>query len=333
MISLCLIFLWAHSLLVLCLLIFSSYYYSSTPKVADRADETVTPKMDLAQFVAILMIPQFLEPPSPLPVEDNYEKSDREQAKEAPLPTTAGLDMASVWQRLFTLDGKDSLNYESFDESSDDGNTDTENANILTMKKLKGILDKHEITNVDKSFVKEMLRAVPKPASFSKALVKDLKAFNIDWKNHATTNYDDIMQVESKTIQQEEESKGSALERKFNASFIDYMADNYRRPRYVMLLWAAGVFSYVAYVFGIADDNSWAKISCGDSTGCSVAQGLVSWLAVLLHLSTLGLAFIFLSSFGNSIFASRDARSLVSILFAIGIVVVAAVLPYWIVST
>lgn len=58
-----------------------------------------------------------------------------------------------------------------------------------------------------------------------------------------------------------------------------------------MLLWAAGVFSYVAYVFESTEDTHWTDPSCGSGRGCEVLKGLLSWFAVFIQLSTLGLAF------------------------------------------
>lgn len=99
-----------------------------------------------------------------------------------------------------------------------------------------------------------------------------------------------------------------------------------------MLLWAAGVFSYVAYVFESTEDTHWTDPSCGSGRGCEVLKGLLSWFAVFIQLSTLGLAFIFLSSFGNSIYANRNWRSLLATLVAIGAVATCSVLPYFVVS-
>jgi hypothetical protein len=110
------------------------------------------------------------------------------------------------------------------------------------------------------------------------------------------------------------------------------LVTQYRRPRYVMGLWGAGVFSYVSYVWGGEPEDRWSDISCGDGYGCKIAKGLLKWLEVLIHLSTMGLLFIFLSSFGNSIFAGRDLRSVLSVGVAIAAVIVFIVLPFFVVS-
>ena len=98
-----------------------------------------------------------------------------------------------------------------------------------------------------------------------------------------------------------------------------------------MGLWAAGVFSYVAYVWGISEDDRWTDVSCGSGQGCELLQGFLRWLGVLIHLSTMGLAFIFLSSFGNSVYAGRDLRSMGAIVVGMMALVVCCVLPFFVV--
>lgn len=98
-----------------------------------------------------------------------------------------------------------------------------------------------------------------------------------------------------------------------------------------MALWAAGVFSYVSYVWGVDPDEKWTAVSCGSSQGCELLQAVLQWVGVMIHLSSLGLAFVFLASLGNSNFAGRDARSFVAILVAIIAVTICCVLPFFVV--
>eukprot|EP00977_Amphora_coffeiformis_P027149 scaffold34584_cov134-Amphora_coffeaeformis.AAC.1 len=207
--------------------------------------------MDLGQFVSVLMIPHF----ALLGQDLNCKK----------VQDTAGAvnmkDLKRICTRLFygTAFAK----------------SDMEGGMAITEKSIKALFEKHDIEDVDKELIKAMMEECPTPTSFGEALTEDVGAFDDDWKNHATTSYHDVMKAlfdnhpkEASTL---DNYPPEMLERKFTASFVDYMADTYRRPRYVMALWAAGVFSYVAYVWGVSDDNDWAQVSCGDSTGTQLA--------------------------------------------------------------
>jgi hypothetical protein len=73
---------------------------------------------------------------------------------------------------------------------------------------------------------------------------------------------------------------------------FDYSADTYRRSLFVACLFACGIITYFAYVYGT--DGTWAEVQCGKMSElvCGLVQGLVTWAAIMVQLTVLGLFFI-----------------------------------------
>jgi len=209
---------------------------------------------------------------------------------------------------------------------------------------LRRIWESHDEFGASDELLDEMI-AVARDGSLSQALMGDLSSFDLEWKNKETTSFQDVMQVKSVSEPSSDAEdaprtkKAGAtlvpLKRKFTAAFIDYMADTYRRPCFVMLIWGCGVISYVAYVF-LSVDNSWGSISCGSlsDTGCGILSRVVGWLVVMVQLSTLGLIFVTLGSFGNNVFLENKKKwSIISSLVAMAAISITTVVPFFVVRT
>jgi hypothetical protein len=214
----------------------------------------------------------------------------------------------------------------------------------------------------------------PAGGSLAQALTGDLAYFNIAWKDQVTTNFEDVMQAkkidqvrakdmngmsEVTDFDGKDSSSGeirkegslhdimpeapdgfrkkedlAPLKRKFTASFVDFAADSYRRPWFIAILYACFVITYFAYVFGIADNQSyWASIECGPMNQyvCKALQGLIKWTATILQLMVLGLFFIFLGSLGNGVCFQRKCSNIAGTLVAMFVIAIGTVVPYFVV--
>ena len=281
----------------------------STLQTADTVDE---PCLDLCQFAGLLLIPQLLDA--------SQNKGGLDETMFAPFIR----DISDLGL------GKDQVSARR-------------SRNIL-----RRIFESHDELGVSDELLDEMIAAA-KDGSLTQALTGDLSSFDLEWKNKDTTSFQDAMRAKSAekilhdvTEHMDEEDSPHVkkpvmtvvpLKRKFTAAFIDYMADTYRRPCFVMLIWGCGVISYVAYVFEEGLD-SWSKFDCGNlsDTGCEVLQKVVDWLVVMIQLSTLGVIFVTLGSMANSVFWENNKKwSIVSSVVAMAAISVTTIVPFFVV--
>jgi len=96
------------------------------------------------------------------------------------------------------------------------------------------------------------------------------------------------------------------VQRMVTYAAIDSTSGTYRDKGFVVLLWAAFVATFFAYLYEF--NVEFGKKDCSTSAsenemfGCQLANGIVSWFIVMLELSIFGILFICLSSLGNSIY-------------------------------
>lgn len=128
--------------------------------------------------------------------------------------------------------------------------------------------------------------------SLEQALTGDLGQFNLEWKERYTTNLEDVLGrpavsclQESRIEKKKEKTQDvSLLRQKVTLPFVDFVAENYRRASFVMVLYGAGVITYVAYIYGVTDSSAydyWAEFNCDadlSDLGCSVIKGIIGWL-------------------------------------------------------
>jgi len=112
-------------------------------------------------------------------------------------------------------------------------------------------------------------------------------------------------EVEEKA-QRHPEEKVREVRRMFTYAAIDSTSGTYRNKTFVVLLWAAFVATFFAYLYDF--DVQFGRTDCSTSTAqnelfaCQLRNGIVSWFVVMLELSIFGTVFICLSSLGNSIY-------------------------------
>lgn len=138
----------------------------------------------------------------------------------------------------------------------------------LTRSNLRRIFETYGEFGMSDDLFDQMIQVAGGPSgSMIHGLVSDLQQFDMTWKNHHTTTYEDVMEVRGAEETKKEEFKQcdlesvaleedshqlNHLERKVTLAFIDYKAETYRRPFFVMLLWGIFVITYIAYVWNVS---------------------------------------------------------------------------------
>jgi hypothetical protein len=89
------------------------------------------------------------------------------------------------------------------------------------------------------------------------------------------------------------------LRKIWTASSIDSVADTYSSQTFTAILWASFIVVYLAYFWKYK--LSWGSIPCDGGFGCTIVNGITSWLVTFVELSFFGMLYIFLGSAGNSI--------------------------------
>ena len=140
----------------------------------------------------------------------------------------------------------------------------------LTRQRLRETFAMYGDFAVSNDLLDEMIVAAsPGSKAFIHALTRDLSHFNLEWQVSASTNFDDAtgglikswnsdrdtthaMNYDAKEELEEwkitKPNTQTDLKRMRTFAFIDYSADDFRRPLFVMLLWTCFVATYFAYV-------------------------------------------------------------------------------------
>jgi hypothetical protein len=258
-------------------------------QLAGPTTQAEKPVLDLCQFVALLLIPKFLEA---------CQDKDLSQKLLHPFVTTL----------------------QSFQD--DQGK--------LSRDALREMLANYDEFVTDDELLDDMIAIID--GSLLDALSSDVGIYDLSWKNHYTTHLEDATAVEKDSVEKAP-NHAVPFHRFFTASFIDYSADTYRRPLYVACLFACGIINYFAYVFG-TDDGSWAEVNCGKMSElvCGLVQGLVSWAAIMVQLTTLGIFFIAFGSLGNGLSTCKTWLKFMGSVLSIGVIYLTTITPYFVVS-
>ena len=132
--------------------------------------------------------------------------------------------------------------------------------------------------------------------------------------------------------EEEQPQKVRDVRRMFTYAAIDTTSGTYRDKSFVVLLWAAFVATFFAYLYDF--NIQFGKRDCSTSTsenemfGCQLANGIVSWFVVMLELSIFGTVFICLSSLGNSIYHVSPLANLLGMGAVAGFTIVPFVKEY-----
>lgn len=169
--------------------------------------------MDLAQFVAILMIPHFLDPPCTATIQDDGESSTKKLEDSMRQPKTLP-DLIST------------LSKGMFGQPVSSSSSDVEGASV-SGQALRALLARHGEHYVSEESLQDMLRVLLESPSLADALNGDIQAFDNDWKHHTTTSFHDAVHVDPQktfTLNGGNDTL-TPLDRKSTFSFVDFMAD------------------------------------------------------------------------------------------------------------
>lgn len=159
----------------------------------------------------------------------------------------------------------------------------------------------------EQALLEEMIECA-KGNSLESALTDDISDFSLKWKSLKSAHLQDAMSAGKAQVLDQELGSGvpsgvepKQLKQVFTAPSIDATADTFNRPLFVVLLWTCGVILYFTYVWQ-NENAQWAKADCDkfSDIGCPIVQGILSWIQIFVHITTLGTAWIFLGSLGNS---------------------------------
>ena len=167
--------------------------------------------------------------------------------------------------------------------------------------------------------------------TFSRVLTQDVQAFNVENKDKLSTNFDDAMFGDSKTVEETETHNKSRLERRkstvptllnkktmlddipliYTAPHLDNTADTFRSRPLVVFQWTFFVLSFLTYLYPyIRGDLLGLNQACtafiyakwAANTGafiCEVGVSLLKWIIIMPITSTFGLLYFWLAWIGN----------------------------------
>jgi len=192
----------------------------------------------------------------------------------------------------------------------------------LTRKSLRAVFESYDEFGISDDALDAMIQ-IAGDGNLEQALTGDLGQFNLEWKNQYATNLEKVLRLEPNLVPEQSFDAENApknmkdtslLRQKVTAPFVDFIAENYRRSSFVMLLWGAGILTYIAYIFGVTDKKSqdyWAEVKCDDKlseSGCAIVKGIVTWLVSSPGLrGSIFFIYFFLS---NCVFLFSSFRSL-----------------------
>jgi hypothetical protein len=165
--------------------------------------------LDICQFVSVLLIPFLVEETEDAPAGKNSESMD------------------FFFRSLFP--GKDA---------------------IVTVDRLRSVFESFTELNVSDKLVKEMVEVAggTRP-TMGNALAGDVLDYRSEWKDRKSLNYDDVLRSSmsdrvtiggNQTQRKESPQEESRLTRIYTAPSVDYVAETYKRPLFVMALWVCG---------------------------------------------------------------------------------------------
>jgi len=311
--------------------------------------------LDLCQFVSLLALPVLLDAVVEKRRRGRFNGSNAQDCFDK---DNDDYDLVGWFETAFFAAAGSSNDHH-------DDNNNNVRPSKLDRRTLRRVFRSFGERGISNQVLDEMVEAgrvgtSPNEFSFAAALTGDLDLYDLDWKNQTTILIEDVLNLDAahdddpppaadnnKGVEKFESEPDSSpemaprpkldtLPRAFTAQFIDFVADTYNRPLYATLLWAAGVATYLSYIYQMSDkegDDYWARYECPESMssiGCSITKGIVAWLATMVQLSTLGLVFIVFGSAGNGIFYDRKYYFLIGFVVAMTTIVLTTIVPYFV---
>ena len=177
--------------------------------------------------------------------------------------------------------------------------------------------------------------------TFLKALTADLDLYDERLETQLSTHFDDAnhetasnsteRSLAEASVKTKQSASTPALERIFTASSIDYTADTYASFSWAIFVWFLLAGFFFSYIFdGLGGFG--ADLLCnGDAFGCTVANAVIVWLAIMLKLCLAGFLYISLATLGNSVYLlghHHKWKSAVTTLVSMAIVVFTTMVSY-----
>ena len=100
-------------------------------------------------------------------------------------------------------------------------------------------------------------------------------------------------------------TKSHPLAHLWSALAIDTVADTYQSQMFTVLLWVCMVLVYLAYFWNF--EFNWGQVDCSHLSEftCTMVKGITRWLVVFIELTCFGTAFIIFGSAGNAIYENK----------------------------
>ena len=113
-------------------------------------------------------------------------------------------------------------------------------------------------------------------------------------------------------------------------SGIDHVADTHRSQTFTIVLWAAFVAVYIAYVYSNETGDLSADCDTFSSAfGCKVVNTIWKLVCYFCQHFYSWRNIYFLGSSGNSIFACSGLLSIARLLFGMAVVALFTIVPFW----
>lgn len=169
---------------------------------------------------------------------------------------------------------------------------------MITEAALRELFESVGEIDVSNEVIQNMIALASRPADLINALVNDLLLFKDNQSVSST------VQLRASITKPSSFANAS----KVNTSpFLDYSADTFQRPLFVMQLWSAGIASYFAYMVGMYGGNFVSPNCTSDTNSCKIADGIMDWINLFIRICSIGLPYIILGSLGNSSFGFRKS--------------------------
>ena len=190
--------------------------------------------------------------------------------------------------------------------------------------------------------------------TFCRALTEDVQEYNVENKNKLTTNFEDVMLLNSDMPSSSAESEKAAApkfnrQRKesltptvfsknttvddiplvFTAPQVDNAADTYRSKPLIVFQWTFFVLSFQTYLLkylrgdfmglkDICDSYEFSKYK--ENIGaffCSVGLSILRWIVVMLVMSVAGLLYFFIAGIGNFTECKNPLFPMIGLMFSL----------------
>mmetsp|Transcript_24789 Transcript_24789/g.60926 ORF Transcript_24789/g.60926 Transcript_24789/m.60926 type:complete len:1042 (-) Transcript_24789:625-3750(-) len=271
---------------------------SNSPKGEKSSEDS--PKMDLVELVAMLMIPEF------------RKLEVMEQKVE-------GEGRASVSDENFEFCVNamihDLASFGSSEQPSLELTPSTVRDLFLrygetTLAQDNELID--EMVKVARTGLGDKDQAFLDKSTLAKALTHDIEQYDLDREDSITTNYDDVFgnPKMKNSAEAEEPQNAVSFVNKFTMETVDMVAHTYFCRTQMMINWLFFVFTYFAYLYYETPSftrgcprfkymSGWAENKT--QAECNIVNSILDWLISFGLICAAGMLFVGLGSIGNNL--------------------------------